>query len=449
MRASRYNLFVNGDAGCVYAVNLLTRAALELSPEAYDSYLACERGEALDADDAAAQAFRTTLTESLFLVPDDFDELAYIRYRTQQERFDTRQLGLVIAPTLGCNFGCHYCFENKKEGLLSPEAQEQLLRLVATNLPGREHLSVQWFGGEPLLALSVIEPLSRRLIQFAQAAGATYAATVITNGLLMSPDTSALLAQLGVKTAQISLDGDRPLHDRTRREKSGDGSFDTIIENIRQASHHIAVKVRVHVAPFSIESVRQLVETLAAEGMAAHIAELYFAPLFNYRPHLGPGRAYLPDGKRFMTARDFAGVQIDLIERATARGFRVPDPLDASYGICTAVRANTLVVDAEANLLKCYKDVGEASEAIGTLDTGPRASANLLKWMDIAIPRDDECRTCTFLPICLGGCSKQWQEGASKEVICTPLRFNADARLRLHFAGPSTAEGETPASCSA
>ena len=66
------------------------------------------------------------------------------------------------------------------------------------------------------------------------------------------------------------------------------------------------------------------------------------------------------------------------------------------------------------------------------------------------MPRDEECAKCRFLPVCLGGCSKQWQEGADKSVICTPLRYNhVDRirvdRIRLYFSGggpsPSSSRG--------
>jgi uncharacterized protein len=440
MKASRYNIFVP-DGESVFAVNLLSRTAIALSSQAYEAFLEIAGGgsDPPDADeDPEFAEFLETLKTGLFLLNDDFDELAYIRYRTHQERFDTSQLGLVITPTMGCNFSCHYCCENRTGARLSDEAQDRIVRLVASNLVGRESLSVQWFGGEPLLALPVIENLSRKFLAVASAAGADYAATVITNGYLMTAPVSRLLAELGVTTVQISLDGDKDLHDRTRFESPGGGSFETILENIRQAAPRLSIKLRVHVAPFNLDSVRRLVDALGELGMADHIAELYFAPLFNYRQAMR-GQAYESDGKRFMTSEQFAGAQVDLLRRAARWGFATPDFLNVSYGVCTAVRNSTLVVDADGHLMKCYKDVGVADEAIGSLSTGPLANSNLLKWMDIQIPRDDECRECRFLPICLGGCTKQWHEGASKEVICSPLKFNAEEVIRLYFSNESPA----------
>ena len=74
--------------------------------------------------------------------------------------------------------------------------------------------------------------------------------------------------------------------------------------------------------------------------------------------------------------------------------------------------------------MKCYKDVGIEQESFGTIGNQIIHHHNELKWMGIDIPRDNECKSCKFLPICLGGCTKQWQKNASKDVICTPLKYN-------------------------
>jgi uncharacterized protein len=375
------------------------------------------------------------LCQSLFLVDDDFDELAYIRYRYQEERFEQTQFGLVIAPTLACNFRCHYCFENKSDCTLSTNAQNRLLQLVAANLPKYHELHVQWFGGEPLLSLDILHSLSQAFLALSEAAQCSYGATLVTNGELLTPEVSHELAELGVQKVQITLDGMRELHDRTRYSKPGIGSFDTILDNLRNASGCFYVSVRVHVAPYSVPSIHALLDYLAKIELQPCIAELYFAPLFNYRT----GRSASPfvsDGKRFMTSADFASVQTELLNHAASCDFPTSDFLDASYGLCTAVRAHTLVVNADGNLFKCYLDVGDTTEEIGNLIVGPQPRQSLLKWLDYEFWEDVECCNCQFLPICQGGCPKQSLSGATKDVICTPLKFNIEDRVKLYFESP-------------
>lgn len=422
-------------------VNLLSRAALELSTEAYLVFQGWAAAPgSLEPPGDEEQDFHAFLRESLFLLPDDFDELAYIKERSRAERFDQSQLGLVIAPTQSCNFSCHYCFETHPPGELSPDFQRRVVNLVEERLPGRRELAVQWFGGEPLQSLGVIDRLSGELLRLANKHGAGYAATVITNGYLMSRPVAERLRADGVVAAQVSLDGDRALHDRTRFERPGQGSFDRIVENVCAAGDLFDITLRVHVAPFNVPSVHALVDTLAERGVARSVSEIYFAPLFNYRPNMKE-TPYRVDGRRFMGAREFAAVQADLLRHARERGFRTPDPLKASWGICTAVRENTIVVDAQGDLFKCYKDVGNARESYGRAGEAVALDVNRTKWLDIEVPRDAECRECQFLPVCFGGCTKQWQEGASKDVICTPLKFNWRERLPLELAPVAEAIG--------
>jgi hypothetical protein len=95
------------------------------------------------------------------------------------------------------------------------------------------------------------------------------------------------------------------------------------------------------------------------------------------------GNAYRPDGLRFTTSEKFAEMQTELLTIASARGLPIRDFLDVSYGICTAVRSNTIVVDSEGRLTKCYKDVGVEEEAVGDVEGGVQASDNLDKWLSV------------------------------------------------------------------
>lgn len=77
MKPSHYNLFVR-DGDRVHAVNFLSRAVLDLTPDAHRTYEALASG-ASPPDDPDLPAFTAVLRDKLFLLDDDFDELAYVR----------------------------------------------------------------------------------------------------------------------------------------------------------------------------------------------------------------------------------------------------------------------------------------------------------------------------------------------------------------------------------
>lgn len=433
MRHSRYNFSVpHGDSYLV--ANLLSRAVVELSGSAFERYCRLD----LSSDESDCGDLRQALIDSLFVVENDFDERAYLTQCVNRARYNDRNFKLVISPTMDCNYGCHYCFEDKSKEILGEKDQGRLLEFVARKLPGKESLAVQWFGGEPLLALDVIDNLSTRFLQISSAAGAGYAASMVTNGALLTDDVARRLKTLGITRVQVTLDGDQRLHDKTRRESDGRSSYDLLIRNISTASRHLSVQLRIHVAPFSVGNIKTLIRDLAKTTVTRTATEIYFAPLFNYVPGQAASLRGIPirqqfssDDKRFFSAEQFAQVETTLYKLAVKHGFPLPTLFDTPFSICTAVEDNTFVVGPRGNIYKCYFDLSHSDQRVGDLTNGILPSANLLKWANHNLARDDECDTCDFLPVCFGGCSKKWHTDAPKETICTPLRYNLHDLLPL------------------
>ena len=100
-----------------------------------------------------------------------------------------------------------------------------------------------FFGGEPLLNLPVAYYLAERLWQASQARGVRMLINVITNGLLLTPEVVDRLAPYGLNGVKITLDGDRDTHNRMRPLRGGQGTFDKIIDNVRQ----VAGKCRISI----------------------------------------------------------------------------------------------------------------------------------------------------------------------------------------------------------
>lgn len=67
---------------------------------------------------------------------------------------------------------------------MSERIQDAIIHLVEMHKSNLQALSVVWYGGEPLLAISIIKRLSLRLIQLCKEANISYSAYMITNGYL-------------------------------------------------------------------------------------------------------------------------------------------------------------------------------------------------------------------------------------------------------------------------
>ena len=79
-------------------------------------------------------------------------------------------LRLIILPTEQCNYRCKYCYESFKKGKMPQDIQESVIKYVRKNIGRYSGLRVSWFGGEPLLAMDVIEHISINLMDICRKA---------------------------------------------------------------------------------------------------------------------------------------------------------------------------------------------------------------------------------------------------------------------------------------
>jgi uncharacterized protein len=162
---SRYNISAKvPETGKTVIVNLLTGSCSEYSP--LELFLMSVLDEISENHPIIGLLARRGAICN-------FDELAAIEADSHIDMKMTNHIGLIICPTMGCNFDCPYCFEDHFAGKMSAEVQDDVIalagRLIDAFAP--KHIRVTWFGGEPLLAPEVIESLSQHLIALADERG--------------------------------------------------------------------------------------------------------------------------------------------------------------------------------------------------------------------------------------------------------------------------------------
>jgi len=110
-----------------------------------------------------------TLIEGKILVDDNFDDLQELdnAVRNYNLTGDSSAIGLTIAPTLSCNFRCIYCYEESaghQPIFMSKETADNVIRFIRHQLRGpRPTVSIEWYGGEPLMAIDTVYYISQEL----------------------------------------------------------------------------------------------------------------------------------------------------------------------------------------------------------------------------------------------------------------------------------------------
>jgi uncharacterized protein len=149
--------------------------------------------------------------------------------------------GVTAAVFLGlaCNFACPYCYEKPlgRAGAMEEATAERLCDFLLGRLrPGKKLLTVDFYGGEPLLYLPLLRRITRALQAGAAARGARFRFTLVTNGSLLTRQVVEELRPLGLASAKVTLDGPPPVHDRSRPLRSGRGSFGAILRNLKEVA---------------------------------------------------------------------------------------------------------------------------------------------------------------------------------------------------------------------
>ena len=250
MQPSMFNLQVPvKDTDDVFLMNTLSDAQLLVST---DVSRLLERVAGGDTRfDGEERDTLDTLIENGFVVESRDEEQRTLGEYFTNLREDTELMKVTVLTTLQCNFACDYCFQgdhgdyNKFAAKMSLDTARKVALWIERRLddvrPEKFHLTL--FGGEPLLNLPVAYYLAERTQAMCVERGIPQSVSVITNGLLLTPDVVDRLLPYGLSGVKITLDGDRDTHNRMRPLRGRQGTFDRIIENVRRVAPKIDITI--------------------------------------------------------------------------------------------------------------------------------------------------------------------------------------------------------------
>jgi uncharacterized protein len=231
-------------------------------------------------------------------------------------------------------------------------------------------LDLSWFGGEPLVASDIVVDVSKYASDLAQSHGIVMTGTVTTNGWFLTPKLAETLESYNVSDYQITLDGMPDVHDTSRIQRNGHGTFDRIWANLlalKQTSVPFTIGIRLHYRPSTIQSVKDLVRKIGDELSSD---DSRFTCHFQAVTKLGgPNDEALDVFDSSDKETIAAELEVCASRQDMREGWFGPEQ-HQDYGldkICYASRANSFLVRADGRIGKCTVALTDDRNTIGRL----------------------------------------------------------------------------------
>lgn len=164
------------------------------------------------------------------------DEYKELSIDLKNRRTYVKALCLNVAHT--CNLSCDYCFAsqgkyNGDRDIMSYEVGQRAIDFLLEHSGHHRNLDIDFFGGEPLMAWSVVKQIVAYARSKEKEANKTFRFTFTTNGMLLNDEITEFLNQ-EMYNVVLSLDGRKEVHDRLRTTVHGKGSYDHIVPKFQE-----------------------------------------------------------------------------------------------------------------------------------------------------------------------------------------------------------------------
>lgn len=269
---------------------------------------------------------------------------------------------LILFPTEQCNFRCVYCYEDFEIGKMPDWLVEATKTLIKNKMKSLKFLSLNWFGGEPLLARDIVFEIAEYAQNLAKENNCKVYGDLTTNGSLLDIKTLTKLVELKQNSFQISIDGDKESHDTTRLTRNGRGSFDKIWGRLLDAAAtdlDFKITLRIHITDLNHESVLKFCKRYDETLFSDSRFQLFFKAIDN----LGGDNQ---DTIKVLTSKRTAR---DLVKELTIRYSGTSKQIDKNgHYICYAGKPNSLGIRANGNINKCTVALDDDRNNIGKIN---------------------------------------------------------------------------------
>ena len=300
---------------------------------------------------------------------------------------------LRLLVTNSCNFRCKYCFANHSSYGLRPHHMTKEIAKSAIDFFFHKYDSIHqisFFGGEPLLAIDIIEYACKYLTQICKSSMPLL--SLVTNGSLLNDSVVKLLKQYNIAII-VSHDGPEFINDMQRQLPDGEGTFDIVDQNIRRYKNGLNLGIE---ATYTSNHERNHV-------LRSDVLE-YFKTQYGIT-RVSVNDADMEDTSLQVLAPSSLGEFEQIVDFFATEGTHITDfvyqlmiqYLTGSYHktFCDA-GLNQFAVDMDGNIYPCHRFVGKPEHILGTVMNSTVSAFNQSTYTK----ESKHCSNCKYRLFC-------------------------------------------------
>ena len=312
-----------------------------------------------------------------------------------------------------CNLRCEYCFASTGDfgtgrKIMPFEVAKKAIDFVIKRSGARKNIEVDFFGGEPLMAMETVKKTVEYARSLEPATGKQFRFTITTNGLLLEEESIRYINET-MNNVVLSLDGRKAVNDTMRKTVNGTGSYDVILPRfqdlVSKRDKTLDYFVRGTFTKENLdfaEDVQHIAEAgfdrLSVEPVAAE-AKYSYALSEEDLPRIYAEYERLCD---FILDKHNKGEDLSFFH------FMV----DLEQGPCVIKRLRGcgagyeyVAVTPEGDIYPCHQFVGNPAYRQGSVLEDTLDDAMAQKFAAMNIYTREQCRDCWAKFYCSGGCS--------------------------------------------
>lgn len=237
----------------------------------------------LEKDEKNNDNITDFLTKNWFLVPKDFDDKKFAdQIRKLAKLFEKSQLGIsdyTILTTMECNARCFYCYEKSRAKMPMADSTIDKVANYILRTHSESKIRLNWFGGEPLYNVSVIDIICGKLIDH----NVVFSSSIVSNGYLFDDEIIKRAKYIwNLKNVQITLDGTEHVYNRSKSFiYKGINAYQRVLDNIgKLINNEIRVQIRLNVSCKNADNLVLLLDELKCQFGDNKYLIVYSHPLF-------------------------------------------------------------------------------------------------------------------------------------------------------------------------